>query len=166
MLPHSQMAKTQGILCCNLFILHGISLSHRRDKDEDDDDSEKDSDEDSDEDEEEEEEESEEEESEEGKSELTRAQRKEMKKKQIQAKAAAKEQEGEDGDDEDADLINPNHVQKKLTISDLNEPRKLTRRERWALLTRDYLNDHCLTLAFREQQEKKEADQRYWNVCG
>ncbi|EKM75418.1 hypothetical protein AGABI1DRAFT_116422 [Agaricus bisporus var. burnettii JB137-S8] len=108
--------------------------------DDDDDDSEEDSEEDEDEDEDDEEEESGKEE--EGKPELTREQRRELKKKQVQAKQAAKD--GEE-DEEDEDLINPNHVQKKLTISDLNEPRQLTRRE-------------------REQKEKKEADERYWKL--
>ena len=50
------------------------------------------------------------------------------------AKAGAEDEESEDeesGDeDEDEELINPNHVQKKMTISDLNKPRELTRKER------------------------------------
>jgi hypothetical protein len=89
-----------------------------------------DDDDDSDDDEEEEEESEEESEEEpaaggsaEPQPELSRAERKELKKKQ----AAAKQQEG---DDEDEDLINPNHVSKKMNISDLNAPRELTRRER------------------------------------
>jgi cobalamin biosynthesis protein CobT len=74
-----------------------------------------------------EEEESEEESGEEGKPELTRQERRDLKKKA----AAAKEKKNEEGDEEeDPDLINPNHVQKKLNISDLNSPRELTRRER------------------------------------
>ena len=36
-----------------------------------------------------------------------------------------------DDDDDDPDLINPNHVQKKLNISDLNAPREPSRRERY-----------------------------------
>jgi hypothetical protein len=56
---------------------------------------------------------------------MTRAERREMKKKQ-----GAKKQLGE-GQEEDADLINPNHVGKKLTISDLGSTRELTRRERY-----------------------------------
>ncbi len=48
-----------------------------------------------------------------------------MKKKEGDKKAA-----GEDEDEEDPDLINPNHVQKKMNIADLNEPRQLSRRER------------------------------------
>ena len=54
--------------------------------------------------------------------ELTRAERRELKKAQ-----AAKKQEAEE---EDPDLINPNHVEKKLTISDLAAPKELSRRER------------------------------------
>jgi hypothetical protein len=49
-----------------------------------------------------------------------------LKKKQAAQKQKAKGEEGE----EDADLINPNHVEKKLNISDLGAPRELTRRER------------------------------------
>ncbi|KAF5353398.1 hypothetical protein D9756_008008 [Leucocoprinus leucothites] len=94
---------------------------------------------------EEEEEEEEEEDSDEEKPELTRAQRKELKKKQVQAKQAAKEPGEKGEEDEDEDLINPNHVQKKLTISDLSNPRELSRRE-------------------REQKEKKEAQERYWKL--
>ncbi|KAF9497430.1 hypothetical protein BDN71DRAFT_612969 [Pleurotus eryngii] len=89
-----------------------------------DDDEEKDSDDEEEEDEEDEEESSEEEE--EGA---------EAEQKQQQAAA----------DDEDADLINPNHVTKKMNISDLSAPRELTRRE-------------------REQKEKKEAQDRYWKL--
>jgi hypothetical protein len=59
--------------------------------------------------------------------ELGRAERKEQKKKQAAAKAAAKTGE----DEEDEDLINPNHVGKKLNISDLGAPRELSRRERY-----------------------------------
>ncbi|KAJ7938422.1 casein kinase substrate phosphoprotein PP28-domain-containing protein [Mycena leptocephala] len=104
-----------------------------------------DDDDDSDDDEEEEEESEEESEEEpaaggsaEPQPELSRAERKELKKKQ----AAAKQQEG---DDEDEDLINPNHVSKKMNISDLNAPRELTRRE-------------------REQKEKQDAKDRYWKL--
>ncbi|KAJ7353212.1 casein kinase substrate phosphoprotein PP28-domain-containing protein [Mycena albidolilacea] len=71
--------------------------------------------------------------------ELSRAERKEQKKKQ----AAAKAKTGED--EEDEDLINPNHVGKKLNISDLGAPRELSRRE-------------------REQKEKQEAKDRYWKL--
>jgi len=69
--------------------------------------------------------ESEEESGEEGKPELTRQERRDLKKRE----AAAKAKEG-DEEEEDEFLVNPNHVQKKLTISDLNSPRELTRRER------------------------------------
>jgi len=42
-------------------------------------------------------------------------------------------------------MANPNHITKKLNISDLSAPRELTRRE-------------------REQKEKKEAKERYWKL--
>lgn len=86
------------------------------------------SEEDDDDDEEESEEEEEEESEEEGEGkgndepELTRAERKELKKKQAAQKQAEQE--------EDPDLINPNHVEKKLNISDLGAAREPTRRER------------------------------------
>ncbi|KAJ6554530.1 casein kinase substrate phosphoprotein PP28-domain-containing protein [Mycena capillaripes] len=100
-------------------------------------------DEDEEEEEEEEEEESEEEPaaggSAEPQPELSRAERKELKKKQ----AAAKQKQ--EGGDEDEDLINPNHVSKKMNISDLNAPRELSRRE-------------------REQKEKQDAKDRYWKL--
>lgn len=63
--------------------------------------------------------------------ELTRAERRELKKKQAAQKQAANK--GLDEDDEDADLINPNHVEKKLNISDLGS-RELTRKERYVLI--------------------------------
>ncbi|KAJ7080000.1 casein kinase substrate phosphoprotein PP28-domain-containing protein [Mycena belliarum] len=93
--------------------------------------------------EESEEEESEEEEtpaggSSEAQPELSRAERKELKKKQAAAKLAQ-------ADPEDEDLINPNHVGKKLNISDLGAPRELSRRE-------------------REQKEKQDAKDRYWKL--
>ncbi|KAF8990127.1 hypothetical protein BDZ89DRAFT_1173688 [Hymenopellis radicata] len=100
---------------------------------------------DDDEEEEEEEEESEEEEEEDkdgDKPELTRTERKELKKKQAAEKQKAK---ALDEEEEDEDLINPNHVQKKLNISDLGAPRELSRRE-------------------REAKEKKEAQDRYWKM--
>lgn len=59
--------------------------------------------------------------------ELTRTERRELKKKQVAEKLAQKQ--GIDEDDEDADLINPNHVEKKLNISDLGSL-ELTRKER------------------------------------
>ncbi|KAJ7756288.1 casein kinase substrate phosphoprotein PP28-domain-containing protein [Mycena metata] len=69
--------------------------------------------------------------------ELSRAERKELKKKQAAAKAAPE-------DDEDEDLINHNHVTKKMNISDIGT-KELTRRE-------------------REQKEKQEAKERYWKL--
>jgi len=56
-------------------------------------------------------------------------------------KSKQEKQTPEDGD-VDEDLINPNHVQQKMTISDLNTPREPTRRE-------------------REQKEKQQAKERY-----
>ena len=65
--------------------------------------------------------------------ELTRAERRELKKKQAAEKA---NKAGEDGDGDDDDLlVNPNHVTKKLNISDLSAPRELTRRERYVPLS-------------------------------
>jgi cobalamin biosynthesis protein CobT len=89
---------------------------------EDDSDEEEDSEEDS-----EESEESEEESEGEDKPELSRQERRDLKKKEAAAKAKKKE---EGDEEEDPDLINPNHVQKKLKISDLNAPTELSRRER------------------------------------
>jgi hypothetical protein len=65
--------------------------------------------------------------------ELTRAERRELKKK-LAGKTAGKIEEeappqGEE--EEDPDLINPNHVDKKLTISDPASPPPLSRRERY-----------------------------------
>jgi len=61
------------------------------------------------------------------------------------AKAKKEGGSGEENSDEDDDLINPNHVQKKLTISDLAKPRELSRKE-------------------REAKEAKEKQDRYWKV--
>lgn len=72
--------------------------------------------------------------------ELSRAERKALKKKQADQK-----QLGEGESDTDADLINPNHVEKKMNISDLGAPRELTRRE-------------------KEAKEKQEAKDRYWKL--
>ncbi|KAJ7452100.1 casein kinase substrate phosphoprotein PP28-domain-containing protein [Mycena galericulata] len=72
--------------------------------------------------------------------ELSRAERKELKKKQAAAKQKANEE-----DPEDEDLINHNHVGKKMNISDLGAPKELSRRE-------------------REQKEKQEAKDRYWKL--
>lgn len=55
---------------------------------------------------------------------MTRAERREMKKKQAVAKQKVSDE------DEDEDLINPNHVEKKLNISDLGKEREPSRRER------------------------------------
>ena len=117
------------------------------DPDKEEDESEEDGDEGS----EDEEEESEEEEAA-PQPELTRAQRKELKKKQggkekekaeaASARAKERAKAKEDGDaeeeseeeDDDEFLVNSNHVQKKMTISDLSKPVELTRRERWVLL--------------------------------
>ena len=115
-----------------------ILPSPRRGAQEADDEDGSDEDEDSDEDEEEEEEEEEEGGEAAGESELSRAERRELKKKQATERAgkAAKEEKRNDGADDDGDndedelLANPNHVTKKLNISDLSEPRQLTRRER------------------------------------
>ncbi|KAF8797546.1 hypothetical protein BYT27DRAFT_7228913 [Phlegmacium glaucopus] len=70
--------------------------------------------------------------------ELTRIEKRDLKKKE----AAEKQKKAEE---EDPDLINPNHVQQKMNISDLNTPRELSRRE-------------------REQKEKQEAKDRYWKL--
>ncbi|KAJ7271012.1 casein kinase substrate phosphoprotein PP28-domain-containing protein [Mycena rebaudengoi] len=72
--------------------------------------------------------------------ELSRVERKELKKKQAAAK-----QKQQEGDDEDEDLINPNHVTKKMNISDLGAPKELSRRE-------------------REAKEKQDAKDRYWKL--
>ncbi|EIM84459.1 uncharacterized protein STEHIDRAFT_100512 [Stereum hirsutum FP-91666 SS1] len=84
--------------------------------------------------------------------ELTRAERKALKQKQGPKTKAKKEkkdgedEEGEEGEGGDDDvLVNPNHVTKKMNISDLNEPRQLSRKE-------------------REEKEKKEAKDRYWKL--
>ncbi|THU85033.1 hypothetical protein K435DRAFT_783483 [Dendrothele bispora CBS 962.96] len=121
----------------------------RRNQGEDDDDS---SEEEEEEDEEEEDDEEEEEEEEEDKPELSRAERKELKKKQAAEKQKQKQKagnstggDGEDDEDDDSDLINPNHVTKKMNISDLSAPRELTRKE-------------------REAKEKQEAKDRYWKL--
>ncbi len=68
--------------------------------------------------------------------EIARAERRELKQKQAAEKTnksgsgGAKRGDGTDDDDDDL-LINPNHVTKKLNISDLSAPRELTRRERY-----------------------------------
>ncbi len=57
----------------------------------------------------------------------SRVERREFKKKQ--ATSGEKDEAGSGAEDDL--LVNPNHVTKKLTISDLSAPRELTRRERW-----------------------------------
>ncbi|PPQ65027.1 hypothetical protein CVT24_008175 [Panaeolus cyanescens] len=111
-----------------------------------------DSEEDSEESEEEDSEEESEEESEDEKKpqvEMTRAERRDLKKKEAAARAAKKtggagpsKGNDDDDDDDDEDLINPNHVQKKLTFKDLDAAPQLSRRE-------------------REAKEKEEARLRY-----
>ncbi|QRV95766.1 casein kinase substrate phosphoprotein PP28 protein [Ceratobasidium sp. AG-Ba] len=112
---------------------------------------------DSEEEEEEEEEEDDEEEGEEeeggseAKPEMSRAERKALKKKQggkQKAGGISTIKEGGSGEDsqDDLDLINPNRgPMKNLSISDINAPRELTRRE-------------------REAKEAKEAKERYWKL--
>lgn len=65
-----------------------------------------------------------------GQPELTRAERRALKKKQGAKKPGAGGEDEEEEEDE-SDLINPNHVTKKLTISDIGAPRELSRRERY-----------------------------------
>ena len=143
-------------------------------------------DDDSDEDEEDEEEEEEEEEEDDegedsavpGETEVSRAERRELKKKQA-AERAGKDKQDEDGGKDEDDLIsNPNHVTKKLNISDLSAPRELTRKERYvphALLFRlcQFLPSYSLhpppfffvyVCVYSEQKEKQEAKDRYWKV--
>ena len=102
--------------------------------------------------------------------ELTRAERRELKKKQ--AERANKSGADGDGDEGDDLMVNPNHLTKKLNISDLSAPRELTRRERYVPVTVSHtlalfvLNTPPFILYFvhREQKEKKEAKERYWKV--
>lgn len=74
---------------------------------------------------------------------LSRIERRELKKKQAAEKQAQKT--AADENEEDADLIDPNHVEKKLNISDLSAPRELTRKE-------------------REAKQKQEAEKHYWKL--
>ncbi|KAI9508048.1 casein kinase substrate phosphoprotein PP28-domain-containing protein [Russula earlei] len=102
---------------------------------------------------EEEEEESEEEEEEDGDAPdatgLSRPERRELKQRAASDKAKRAEEDKQSKDDGGGDgddlFSNPNHVTKKLNISDLSAPPELTRRE-------------------REQKEKKEAQDRYWKL--
>jgi hypothetical protein len=108
--------------------------STRRDA-QDDDDDEDDDEEEEDEDDEDEDEEGEGEDpsSAAGGSGLTRAERRELKKNQAAEKAnkAGEDEDGGGGGGEDDLTANPNHLAKKLNISDLSAPRELTRRERY-----------------------------------
>jgi len=102
-------------------------------QDDDSDDDEEEEEEDEDEDEEDEEGDGDDPSSVAGGPELTRTERREIKKKQ----AAEKEKAGEGGGGDEDDLTaNPNHVTKKLNISDLSAPRELTRRERYVPVSR------------------------------
>ncbi|KAF8438430.1 casein kinase substrate phosphoprotein PP28-domain-containing protein [Boletus edulis BED1] len=129
---------------------NGIAVSRATLRKKQDDSDDKDEDEDALQEEEEEDDDDEEEDEEENAADssaapqpgLTRTERRELKKKQAAEKQAQKQ--GIDEDDEDADLINPNHVEKKLTISDLGSI-QLTRKE-------------------REVKEKQEAKDRYWKL--
>lgn len=96
------------------------------------------------------------------KPELSRTERRELKKKKADGKSPAGKDDEDDEDDEE-DLINPNHVTKKLNISDLGAPRELSRRERQ--VHSHLCQDIKLTVCNREQKEKKEAQERYWKVC-
>jgi len=108
--------------------------------------------------EEEEEEESEEEGSDEAEgegagSELTRTERRDLKKKQAAQKA-------KDEEEEDPDLINPNHVTKKMNISDLNSPRELTRRERYIFFSCWMISALKCYLFFKGNRKKRQMQRR------
>lgn len=150
-----------------LFVKYLIIIIFRRPRRQDAEAEEGDSD-DSDDDEDEEESEDEEEEEEEGagggeaKKELTRAERRELKKKKAQDKQPSGSKDADEEEaNEDEELINPNHITKKLNISDLGAPRELSRRERYVILEH---GDRSMNTDFREQKEKKEAQERYWKV--
>ena len=107
--------------------------------------------------------------------ELTHAERRELKKKQASDKPALTnkapdEQQGAEEDTAEDDLLrNPNHITKKLNISDLSTPRELTRKERCerrnCSLTINLSAYNIIAPPFfREQKEKKEAQGRYWKV--
>ena len=153
----------RGIRCRNTFYHPERMIfppSPRRGAEEDD------SDEDEDEDEEEEEEDGVDPSSGAGEPETTRAERRELKKKQAERANKSGPNDG-DGDDPDDLIANPNHVTKKLNISDLSAPRELTRRERYVTSVLFILTiPPFLTFFFlrREQKEKKEAKERYWKV--
>lgn len=71
-----------------------------------------------------------------------RTERREIKKKQATKAGEAKRGEGanedDDGDSEDL-TANPNHITKKLNISDLSAPREPTRRERYVPVPMSYI---------------------------
>jgi hypothetical protein len=120
-----------------LFWYEVPSFSHSPRRDAEDDDSDEDEEQEDDEQDEEEEEEGDEEEEEDHEGpELTRAERRELKKKQASDKdaptnKAPDEQQGAEEDTAEDDLLrNPNHITKKLNISDMSAPRELTRKER------------------------------------
>ncbi|KAI6101746.1 casein kinase substrate phosphoprotein PP28-domain-containing protein [Pisolithus croceorrhizus] len=96
---------------------------------------------------EEDEEDEEEEEEEQGETSVSQPQlsREERRALKSQEKLKKQQQPDVNEEEEDPDLINPNHVQRKLNISDLNSPRELTRKE-------------------REAKEKQEAKDRYWKL--
>jgi hypothetical protein len=122
---------------------------------------ENDSDDSEDEDEEEEEGSSEEESSEEeaattsttAQPELSRQEKRDLKKKQAEDKQKQAE-------DEDPDLINPNHVQQKMNISDLNTPRELSRRERYVKIIHIYLIFIYLNIFFPLESRRRNEKQR------
>jgi hypothetical protein len=142
-------------------IINSLSIRSLRGKQQEGSDDEDDDDEDGEEGENEEEEEEEEEEEAggTGQPELTREERRELKKKQAAQKQAPVEEV-------DEDLINPNHVAKKLNISDLGESRELSRRERYDSIHLIFLDIPWFNfrLLLREQKEKADAKERYWKV--
>ncbi|KAI6013918.1 casein kinase substrate phosphoprotein PP28-domain-containing protein [Pisolithus marmoratus] len=73
---------------------------------------------------------------------LSREERRALK---TQEKLKKQQLDIDEEEEEDQELINPNHVQRKLNISDIAAPRELTRRE-------------------REAKEKQEAKDRYWKL--
>jgi hypothetical protein len=82
--------------------------------------------------------------------ELSRAEKRDLKKKQAEDKKQT--------EDDDPDLINPNHVQQKMNISDLNTPRELTRLERYArIFHRIYLIFKHSHLFFLENRRRNKT---------
>ncbi|KAI6003306.1 casein kinase substrate phosphoprotein PP28-domain-containing protein [Pisolithus orientalis] len=120
----------------------------RRDLDEHDDDSDEDADEDEDEEasSEEDEEDEDGDGNEQGGSSIQQQELSREERRALKAQEKLKKQQKQDADEEeDPDLINPNHVQRKLNISDIGASQQLTRRE-------------------REVKEKQEAKDRYWKL--